>query len=206
MRTLLVLVLLLSACIQPDPAHFGTKTVATINCHDPQTAYHSANIANLNQLGLAAWRPQTDLSQTVDLTVSCDDFTSDCMDFHIASACGSQAGYFDLGTSTVHIDAARANGEFAFSGVELHEAIHWYINAGPHPERARMHICPCGTVNAECWTGGCSSDALMSPNLAGLGSSTASSWDGMVESLPGDLTRNEPTLVDQQFVRWAITP
>lgn len=206
MRTALLLCLLLSACIQPDPAHYGTQTVAPNGCSDPQTSYVD-EVTNLNQLGLAAWRRQTDLSQPITAEIFCNDFTSDCADFHIASACGSQAGYFDLGTHAVHIDRARANGLFAFSGVQNHELIHLYINGGPHPERAQMHICECGTIAAECWPGGCGRRNLMSPVLAGLGTSTMTSWNGMVESADvGEITQNSPTALDRQFVTWAISP
>jgi hypothetical protein len=196
----------IAACeVQPDPA-FGTRTIIPTHCHDPQTSY-ARDVTNLRHLGLSDWRVQSDSTQSIDVEVSCDDFTSDCLDFHIMSACGPQAGYFDLGASVVHVDQGRANGEFAFSGVQNHELVHWYIFHGPHPDRARLHICPCGVTSPECWPDGCGSNALMNPVQSGLGTSTATTWDGMTEHVDvGMLTINDPTDLDARFVRWAATP
>jgi hypothetical protein len=206
MRYLIALLFVLASCVSPDPAHYGTKTVATNLCREPQATY-ARNVENLNMLGLSAWHLRTDLASTLDVEIECNDFTSDCMDFHISAACGPQAGYYTLGSFAVHIDPARANGEFAFSGVANHELIHWYIYNGPHPERARMHICECGVAAPECWPGDCGHNNLMSPVLAGLGTSTMSSWNGDLESADvGEITQNFPTEMDRRFVLWAITP
>jgi hypothetical protein len=202
---LLFLLLLLGACRpSPDPTTYGTRTVTTRECRDPQTGYHAEGVLLLNALGLAEWQAAM---PPADVTVACDDFVSECLDFGVQEACGAHAGYYNLGESVVHVDHGRANGYFAFTAVENHELVHLYIAQGPHPERARMHVCPCGVSDPECWPGGCGALALMAPTQAGLGTGTGSSWSGDTERVDvGTLTQNEPTWLDMQFVRWAVTP
>jgi len=197
----------LVACYGADPAKYGTRTVAPRGCREPQLTYLRNNITNLNQLGLAAFRTQTDLAQAVDYEVLCDDFDEQCEFYHIMEACDmTRSGYINLGTRELHVDIARANGEFAFSGVVNHETGHLYISQGPHPDMAKLHICPCGVKAPECWAGGCGV-AMMNPALAGLGTSTMTTWDGDTESIDvGMLAQNTPTDLDRKFFIEAMTP
>lgn len=193
--SLLAYVLLWLSCLPP---RVGQPIVGTRDCRDPQVGYAREGLPALDPLGITG---------TQDVELSCDDFVSACMDRRVENACGPQAAYFVLGTDVIHVDPARANGLFAFQGVVNHELVHWYIAHGPHPERAVLHVCPCGDHAPTCWTGGCADRALMAPAQTGLGPVTGAEWTGATESVdPGALTQNTPLAIDVRFVRWAVTP
>jgi hypothetical protein len=78
----LSLALFLVGCYGANPQNFGSKTVATKDCRDPQTAYHRRNISKLDQLELAEFRPHTDDSKPADFVVQCADFSLDCEVYH----------------------------------------------------------------------------------------------------------------------------
>jgi hypothetical protein len=207
MRRIFVLFLLVAvSCFSPEPARFGTKVVGTKECIAPQTDYHHRNIGVMGQLQLAAFKPQEDSSQKPDVVVTCGDFELDCTVFKIQQACKNimAAGYYTLGEDVVHVDHGKANGEFDFSADENHEVGHWYLWHSPHPEFAKMHICPCEMKTmAECWPGGCGR-ALMNPAARGFGTTLMSSWDGNTEAIDiGMITDNQPTDLDRQFFQAA---
>jgi len=206
MQSVASLALFLVACYGADSQNFGSKTVATKDCREPQTSYHRNNVSNLDQLQLAAFRAHTDDSKPADFVVQCADFALDCEVHHDQAACDhrNSPGYYTLGTNLCRVDHGQAQGEFSFSGVENHVLIHAYITQGPHPEMARLHICPCGVTLPDCWKGGCGT-ALMNPGLSGLGPSTTTFWNGDTERIDvGVITLNTPTDLDRKFVQEAM--
>ncbi len=160
-----VALLMLAACGPAPTAE--SRTLDTGNCREPQITYAT----NASTPGVL-WM----IGTPADVTLSCDDFTSDCLDFGVSAACGPHAAYFVLGTHVIHIDTARGGFERALN----HELIHWWINQSSHPERASLHVCLCGSTAVDCWNGGCG-EALMNPAT----------------------TLTSPNDLDRAFVSWA---
>lgn len=189
---------LLAACVHTN----GTAYAVHLDgCIDPQTAYVRSHVGDFDALGGGHFVMDDDpaaASAAATFTVVCDVTT------------GGTPGELNLDTDTATIDPAMANGELAFAAVFLHEGTHWQIHRGPHPERAKVHICFAqGDLGdpALCWSDHWQSDAVMLASFPGIGPGNGG-WnaDATDEEDQNQVPNFVITWTDQRFFAWAVSP
>lgn len=175
----------------------GVVRIGVRGCIAPQTDYLAAHVADPEGYGTDRVRLAA-ADEAPDIVVACVAFPD-----------GEPAvAGLDLGTGEVRIDPARVPGELAFAAVYLHEWTHWRIGRGPHPDRARVHVCRWAdeAPPGECWTGWWDATAVMRPTTPGTGG-TAAGWSGDVESVDvGAIPNFALTEADRRMFAWATAP
>jgi hypothetical protein len=181
----LALLALLTTC-GPDytrsmPLGGHDVAVAIVDCREPQRGLIAAEVEYFG------WH----VSEAGEVSVRCVD-----------TGPTGGAGMLVLGASEVLIDPVKAPG-LAARQVAGHELIHALIHRGPHPERARLHICDLAyneSAPAGCAPGLSAKNALMSPSLGG-----SAGWNGDYETFGiGALAEYRVTAEDHRFIVWAL--
>lgn len=195
----LLLCVVLLSCPRANPQLYGTVYVGLENCLEPQRTYFVESLeAFSDQLQGPVWRLAI-APQAPDVIVRCADFGPPCQPGQ--TNCEPGAARFRWGSNTVEVDYARAPGMFAFVAAYRHELIHWRIAQGPHPERARLHVCQFPNEAPDCWSGGYEGAALMGRYLS------QGMFDPGFEHVDvGPIATSSPTWRDVEFFQWAASP
>lgn len=133
------------------------------------------------------------LVETGEFTVHCGD-----------TGLNGGVEQYTLETNTVTFDPTKV-GTFAMFGTKCavgHGGVHWLIDHGPHPERAKFHVCwwyRNDPVPPNCYPYAAAENVLMSPG--GL-----KDWDGDQETFQfAKIPESRVTEIDQQFIDWALS-
>jgi hypothetical protein len=158
--------------------------VCVAGCDEPAATWARAAIPGLDAIGGPLWLA-VDSAERPTATVRC------------AELAPGTVGQYQLGGDTVYFDPAQVHSPDQVAAVVRHELVHWRVGRGPHPERARLHVCrlvnelPAGG----CWPGRYGVALLNpSPSLDDWTASGAAPWT------------SEPTWMDSEFVLWALAP
>ena len=165
----------------PQPVGGRDVAVQVMGCNEPQSTWVAEEVK------IFGWH----VAEHGEVIVRCDEAQNGAL------------GEYILDQDYVIVDPTRAVGEFQFKQTTGHELWHWLVYHGPHPDRARYHVCTWAYNESApplCFPYRAERNAMMSP-----GAQTP--WDGDVETFYIlDVPQNVPTEADILYLNWALEP